>query len=120
MKKFIAVLALASAAIFAHPEEACAQPYQQPGYSVAATANAQFKGKVLVDKTIAVGNQVAFSGASAAIEFRDTDKVILLPRLTTSQISALDSVVAGMLVYRTTDSSLRFYNGSAWLEVSTE
>ena len=113
MKKLVGILALALVATFANTEDVQAQ-YQQSGYTVAATANAQFKGKVQVDKSVSVGDDVALSGASTCIEFRDTDKAVLLPKLTSTQRGALDSLVSGLLIFNTTTGKLNVYDGSAW------
>lgn len=117
-----------TAAIFGNDANA-QNPANRPGYSVAATSKAQFRSNVALDgpqvliptADVVVGTGNTYNaGASASVQFADTAKCILLPRLTSTQITALDSLVPGLLLYRTTDSSLRFYNGAAWKEVSTE
>lgn len=113
MKKLMLMLSLALVATIATTESVQAQ-YQASGYSIAATTNAQFKGKVMVEKTVFVGTDAALSGASTCIEFRDTDKAVLLPKLTTTQVGALDSIVSGLLIFNTTTGKLNVYDGSAW------
>jgi len=130
MKQFITLILFGLAATLFNPSDAEAQYVaNRPGYAVAATAKSQFRANVALDgpqvliptADVVVGQGRTYnSGASASIQFLDTAKAILLPRLTTTQISALDSLVAGLLVFNTNDSTLKFYNGAAWKEVSLE
>jgi len=47
------------------------------------------------------------------------DSTIVLKTYTTAQIAALTGMVAGTLVYDSTATSLKFYNGSAWETVTS-
>lgn len=49
---------------------------------------------------------------SAVLELRSTTKALLLPRLTSAQMTAIPSPTAGMIVYNTDDNCLSYYDGS--------
>jgi len=43
---------------------------------------------------------------------------IVLPGLTSVQIAALTGVVAGTIIYNTTDNQVYYYNGTSWNSIS--
>jgi len=47
------------------------------------------------------------------------DSTIVLKTYTTTEIAALTGMVAGTLVYDSTATSLKFYNGTAWETVTS-
>jgi hypothetical protein len=47
------------------------------------------------------------------------DSTIVLKTYTTTEINALTGMVAGTLVYDSTATALKFYNGSAWETVTS-
>ena len=61
-----------------------------------------------------VGIGTVFPNASAQLDITSTSKGLLIPRLTSSQRTAIASPATGLLVYETTSSSFWYYNGSAW------
>lgn len=56
--------------------------------------------------------------ASAELQVTTTTKGFLLPRLTTTQVNAISSPAAGLMVYNTTLNKLCYYNGSSWRQVT--
>jgi len=51
---------------------------------------------------------------SAILDVNSTTKGLLLPRMTMTQRNAVPSPASGLVVYNATNSSIEFYNGSAW------
>jgi hypothetical protein len=52
--------------------------------------------------------------SSAQLEVSSTNKGVLLPRLTQTQINAISSPPAGLQVYNTTQNCINVFNGSSW------
>lgn len=52
--------------------------------------------------------------ANAVLELESNTKALLLPRLTTMQIQAMENVPAGMLVYSSTDDVLYIRTNTGW------
>jgi len=52
--------------------------------------------------------------ASAILDIRSTTRGFLPPRMTTTQINAIASPAAGLVVYDSTTNKLCCYNGSTW------
>jgi hypothetical protein len=51
---------------------------------------------------------------SAIVEMKSTNKGMLLPRLTTSQINSIASPTQGLLLYDTDTKCVKSYNGTVW------
>lgn len=56
--------------------------------------------------------------ASAIFSVVSTTKGVLLPRMTTTEINAIASPAAGLIVYNTTLQELCFYDGTTWRKFS--
>ena len=73
----------------------------------------------MITKKIKIDNDGANDttlNASAILEVNATDKGVLLPRMTNSQMLAIASPATGLLVYQTDGvSGLYQYNGTAWV-----
>ncbi len=52
---------------------------------------------------------------SAALEVSSTTGGILLPRLTTTEMNAISSPVAGLMIFNTTDNKFYGYDGTSWV-----
>lgn len=52
--------------------------------------------------------------SSALIEMRSSNKGLLLPRMTTSQIQQVQNPTVGLAIYDTDAKCLKTYNGTAW------
>lgn len=61
-----------------------------------------------------VGIGTAFVNHSARFQINSTTKGALLPRMNTTQMNAISSPAAGLLLYNTDSNSYVQYNGSAW------
>jgi hypothetical protein len=56
--------------------------------------------------------------ASALLDLTSTTQGLLLPRMTTTQINAIASPAAGLMVYNITIDHPCFYNGTSWQRVN--
>ncbi len=66
-----------------------------------------------------VGIGTTTPNASAALDVVSTDKGLLIPRMTTTQRTAISLPATGLLVFDNTTGGFWFYNGSAWVDLST-
>lgn len=51
---------------------------------------------------------------SAILDVKSTTKGLLFPRMTTAQMNAIPTPVAGLQIYNTTCNQMFYYNGNAW------
>jgi hypothetical protein len=65
-----------------------------------------------------VGVGTATPAASSILDVTSTTKGFLPPRMTTTEINAIASPAAGLVVYNTTLAVLCFYDGTGWKKVS--
>lgn len=71
-------------------------------------------------QTIAqVGIGTSTPNASAALEVQSTNSGILIPRMSSSDRSAITQPATGLLIYNTTIGNFEFYSGSAWVPVQS-
>jgi hypothetical protein len=63
---------------------------------------------------VAINNDGSQPNASAGLDVKFTDKGLLPPRMTTSQINAISSPASGLMAFNTESNSPLYYNGSAW------
>ena len=65
---------------------------------------------------LAIGTTTAsIASVSVLAEFKSTSKAVLLPRMTTVQLNAIGSPIAGMIAYNMTSNTLAYYNGTSWV-----
>jgi hypothetical protein len=55
---------------------------------------------------------------TAILQLESTTKGFLPPRMTTTQVNAISSPAAGLVVYSTTENALCLYNGSSWRKLN--
>lgn len=55
--------------------------------------------------------------ASAMLDIKSNDKGLLIPRMTTTQRTAINSPASGLLVYDTNTDSFWYYDNSTWTEI---
>jgi len=67
---------------------------------------------------VAVNNDKSLPDTSAMLDIKSTTKGILIPRMTSTQRTAIASPAKGLLVYDSTTTSFWFYNGGAWTNLS--
>ncbi len=63
---------------------------------------------------IKLGNNPTTIGASSLLEMESTNKGLVLPRMTTAQIMAIESPLQGMLVYNTDSNGIAQRTSTAW------
>lgn len=67
--------------------------------------------------TIAAG---ATAGAATAIlDIQSTTKGLLIPRMTTTQRDAISTPATSLLIFNTTTNAFNYYNGAAWIFLSS-
>jgi hypothetical protein len=64
-----------------------------------------------------VGINTTSPDNSAALDITATDKGLLVPRMTTTQRTAITTPATGLLVYDTTLGQFYFYSGSVWTAI---
>ncbi len=89
-------------------------PFLNNTYDIGTGSNAVRYGYFGTGITIG-GSSIA---ASAMLDISSTTKGVLLPRMTTTQVNAISSPAAGLMVYNTTLNKLCFYNGSSWRQLT--
>lgn len=57
--------------------------------------------------------------SSAALELQSTSRGFLAPRMTTTQMNAIGSPAAGLLIYNTDSSAFFYNNGSGWSNIAS-
>ncbi len=77
--------------------------------SLSYTANAQ----------VSINTDGSNPDASAMLEVKSTDKGMLIPRMTQTQITAISNPASGLLVFNTSDEKFYAYvlSGNKWKEV---
>ncbi len=73
----------------------------------------------LVDAQIAINSDGSSADASAMLDVTSTSKGILIPRMTTSERTAISSPATGLLVYDTDFNTFWYYANSAWNNLSS-
>lgn len=72
----------------------------------------------IVGGSMSIGSGSA-ANSSALLDLSSTTKGLLPPRMTTTQRDGISSPQAGLVIQNTTTGKLNYYNGSAWLELSS-
>jgi len=77
-----------------------------------------YKGVVLTDD-FTYNPATSSPAASSILDIRSigSNKGILIPRLTTTQMNAISSPATGLLIYNMTAAAFYYYNGSAWTAI---
>ena len=69
------------------------------------------------NKRLGIGTSTP--NASALLDVTSTTRGAVLPRMNTTQMNAISSPVAGLMVYNSDSASYVFYNGSVWLKMGS-
>lgn len=64
-----------------------------------------------------VGIGTLAPNVSALLDVNSTTQGVLLPRMTTAQISAINLPATSLVVYNTTTNCYEFYNGTSWQNI---
>lgn len=75
--------------------------------------------KMRIDSAGNVGIGTSTPNASALLDVTSTTQGAVLPRMNTTQMNAISSPVAGLMVYNSDSASYCFYNGTAWLKMGS-
>jgi trimeric autotransporter adhesin len=67
---------------------------------------------------VSITNDGSLPDNSAMLDIKSTEKGMLVPRMTTTQRTAIASPAAGLLVFDNTTNSFWFYNGSSWTNLT--
>lgn len=70
-------------------------------------------------QNIAISDASHTADASAVLDVYSTSKGMLVPRLTSTQRTAISSPATGLLVFDTDSVDYMYYDGSGWTELST-
>ncbi|MFH2143558.1 MAG: hypothetical protein ABIJ97_14120 [Bacteroidota bacterium] len=74
----------------------------------------------MISQNIAITDDDAYTAnSSAMLDVKSLTKGLLVPRLTTAQRTAIVTPATGLLVFDTTINGFYFYNGSAWINLSS-
>jgi hypothetical protein len=65
-----------------------------------------------------VGIGTATPAASAALDITSTTKGLLIPRMTTTERTAIVSPAKGLMLFDNTTNTFWFHNGTAWVEIN--
>jgi hypothetical protein len=66
---------------------------------------------------VSITNDASSADESAMLDVKSTDKGVLVPRLTTTQRTAISNPADGLLVYDSTSASFWFYSAGDWIEL---
>ncbi|OFX22654.1 MAG: hypothetical protein A2033_10645 [Bacteroidetes bacterium GWA2_31_9] len=79
-----------------------------------------WKGESLAAQNIAITDDDSYvADPSAMLDVKSVNKGVLLPRLTTAQRNLVSNPATGLLVFDTDENNYYFYNGTAWVNVSS-
>jgi cysteine-rich repeat protein len=72
-----------------------------------------------IPQGVAVNRDNTRPHPSSMLDVKSNDKGILIPRLSSSQRTAITNPAKGLLVFDTTTGSFWFYNGTIWKQLAT-
>ncbi|MFT4644789.1 MAG: hypothetical protein ACI8ZX_001196 [Planctomycetota bacterium] len=75
-----------------------------------------FLASILYSVNAQVGINILNPDSSAVLQLESTDRGFALPRLTTSQMNAIQNPLNSLMVYNTEDSLVHYWNGDCWLK----
>lgn len=88
-------------------------------YLVKFTGATSGGNALLYDNGTSLGLGTTTPGSTSLLDITSTSKGVLIPRMTSAQKLAITSPAAGLIVYDTTLGHFSYYDGSAWVTIST-
>lgn len=70
-------------------------------------------------QSFAINATGAAAHTSAILDVSSTTKGMLIPRMTTTERNAINSPIAGLIIYNSSTASLENYDGTSWVSLST-
>lgn len=82
--------------------------------------NSILLNSIVLTAQVAVSNDGSTADSTAILDIISTTKGLLIPRMTTTQRTAIPTTVTsmGLLVYDNTTNGFWFYNGTAWVDIN--
>ncbi len=77
-----------------------------------------FSSILVAQTVIHETDPLATPNAKSALDVQSTTKGILIPNLSTSQMSSLPSPATGLLIYCRTDGYFNYFNGTNWVKIA--
>jgi hypothetical protein len=68
-------------------------------------------------QSVGIGTTAFTPDLSAQLEIQSTTKGVLIPRMNTTQMTAIPSPAQGLIVYNTERAAMYYYEGGAWKEI---
>jgi hypothetical protein len=73
-----------------------------------------------VNAQVGINSDGTNPDASAMLDVKSTTKGILIPRMTTTQRTAISNPTTGLIIYNNTTNTFDYYNGVSWVIVGTD
>ena len=68
---------------------------------------------------VTINEDNADPDGNALLDVQSTDKGVLIPGMTLSERNAISCPATGLMVHATSDNSIYFYSGSAWIRLNS-
>lgn len=72
----------------------------------------------MFSQNVAINTDGSSAHSSAILDVKSTAKGMLIPRMTSTQRTAIASPATGLMVYDTNTHSFWFYNGASWINMA--
>ena len=69
-------------------------------------------------QSVAINTDGSLAHSSAMLDIKTTSKGLLIPRMNSSQRTAISSPATGLMVFDTDTNSFWYFNGTAWANLS--
>src|SRR5437773_1228996 len=72
----------------------------------------------LYSQSVAINTDGTLAHSSAMLDIKTTSKGLLIPRMSSSQRTAISSPATGLMVFDTDTNTFWYFNGTAWTNLS--
>lgn len=86
--------------------------YRIASHVLGIAINGTERIRIIADGTVGIGGAPVTNGL---LTLTSTTQAFVPPRMTSTQMTAITSPIAGMVVYNSTSNAVNVYNGSAWV-----